>query len=836
MKEQRNVPLQLNWQWPVAIVLLWLLFAQTALESSLSSLTTDEPLHIVSGYSYLKTGDARLVEEHPLLIKAIASWPLLFLPDMGDPRSAQDAWDRADLIMVMRQLLGHYPAPARIAFASRVPVMWLTLVLAAFVYRWASDWKRSGPNAGLIALGLCALDPNIVAHGQLATTDIGVTLFLFVTWYGLWRWLRRPSRARLALTAVALGAALASKMSALIAVPVMGVVICVASARRQPNRWQGAWGRLGQAIAAFVAIAAIASLVVWAIYGFELRQLPTLPIPLPAASHLIPLARLFAHQSAGHSTFLWGHNSQMGWWYYFPIAFALKTPLPTLILAWISVLLLATAAIELWRIKSLDKLGELGKSTLVLLAFPITYFAAAMLSTVNLGYRHLLPVLPFVFVFAGMQISNFKFQISNRKSRIAYYVLRFTFYVLLFWYAANTLGTFPHHLAYFNELAGGPANGYRFLVDSNLDWGQSFTAIKSYLDQHGVKRIKLSSLVFLDPAVYGLEYEPLPPTHAAPDQFPSRFNPAPGIYAIGATSLQGVYTPDINTYAFFRAMTPTVRIGHALFVYDVPRAEPGEWVAQCTPPAAPLETEEIVEGFGRGDLRRVYFDCSQSWWYPANDTPGWYVESSPERKLEFARLDAQDAALTLADVKPSLGYTRWYPNTRVVFAARTAGNKSRFEIIHVARPALPTGLVETAYTEVDQPLSVPVTMSGPLAFVGFRLVEGQTNARAGDRLALATAWRVTGVPSQPISIMAHMVAADGHVVAVGDGLGVPVETWQAGDTIVQMHRFELSGDLEPGIYQVQTGVYRLDTLEHHLVLKDGQAVGNRLMLSSIQIR
>src|SRR5512136_967461 len=161
-----------------AIVLLWLLFAQTTFEARLTSLTTDEPLHIISGYSFLKTGDPRLVEEHPLLIKSLSAWPLLFSPDVGDPRQAR-GWPEASLVTVMRAMLLSYPAVDRLTFAARLPVMWLGLLLAALVYRWAADRKRAGQKAGLVALALCVLDPNIVAHAQLATTDIGVTLFLF---------------------------------------------------------------------------------------------------------------------------------------------------------------------------------------------------------------------------------------------------------------------------------------------------------------------------------------------------------------------------------------------------------------------------------------------------------------------------------------------------------------------------------------------------------------------------------------------------------------------------------------------------------------------------------
>ena len=795
-----------------AVILLWLLFAQALVGARLTSLTTDEPLHIISGYSYLRTGDARLVEEHPPLVKVIAAWPLLLLPDLGDPRLAR-GWNEGSLVTVMRAMLLNYPAVDHVAFAARVPVMWLGLLLAALVYRWATDWNRNRPMAGLIALGLCALDPNIVAHAQLATTDIGVTLFLFAAWYALWRWMRCPSLSRLALTGVLLGSALASKVSSLLAVPVVTLVVCAYYARRQSDGWRGAVRLLGRAMGSLAVMAGIAFFVVWAVYGFELRWLPGWSVPIPAASHLIPLARLFEHQRAGHSSFVWGQNSQMGWWYYFPVAFVLKTPLPTLALlvgvcgSWV------IAAIRLWKARALRGLGTRWE-TGVLLAFPVVYLVSALFSTVDIGYRHLLPILPFLFVFIGVQISAVKCRTSPRHLVAP---LKGVFdlspchlvILLLAWCIVEATLVFPYPLEYFNELAGGPANGYRFLVDSNLDWGQSFKALKRYLDERGVRRFKLSAMMFLEPSVYGLDYEPLPPSRKSPGEFPSRFNPEPGVYVISASSLQGVATPDINTYAFFRSRTPTARIGNALFVYDVPEALPGEWVAQCISPAAPLELADVLSGFGR-DLRRIYLDCAQSWWYPAQAVPGWHV--SPPAN--------------------SLSYTVWYSGAQVVWSARTAEGKPGFDVVHVARPAPPDGLRTVARSDQEMPVAAPVETTGPLAFEGFWLQD--LVVRPGQPILVFTAWRVIRQADAPLSIMAHLLDAQGRVVANGDGVGVPVEMWQVGDVIVQAHRLGAQ-DGALGRYQVETGVYRLDTLERYQILQTGRSVGDRLRLASVGV-
>jgi hypothetical protein len=780
-------------------VLLLLMFAQMAVESRLTSLTVDEPLHIISGYSFLKTGDARLVEEHPLLVKSIAAWPLLLMPDLGDPRTVR-GWNEASLVTVMRALLLPYPALDRVAFASRAPIMWLGMLLAALVYRWASDWLTGGPQAGLVALGLCALDPNIVAHAQLATTDIGVTLFLCAAFYALWRWSKLPTFTQTVTVGVSLGLALASKMSALIALPVIAGIVCFTYARPQPNGWRGAINQFGQALKSITIMFGIALVVIWATYGFELRWLPGWPIPVPAGSHLIPLARLFEHQRAGHSTFLWGRNSQMGWWYYFPLAFALKTPLPTLIL------LLATfwgwLGPALRQPQHFRKLGQIG----LLLAFPIVYFVTALSSSVDIGYRHLLPILPMLFVFAASSWAWLERQKCSKLKIVG----QGAFGALALWHVCSVATAAPWPLSYFNELAGGPANGYQFLVDSNLDWGQSFKELAAYLDQRETEPVKLSAMMFLEPAGYGVKYEPLPPARKAPPQFAARFNPAPGTYVISASSLQGVATPDINTYAFFRTLTPTARLGNALFIYNLPQAQSGEWVAQCTPPPALLEQADIAAGFGRDDLRRVYFDCATSWWYPATRAPGWHIQN------------------------PQAPGLNWYSGAQTVFRARTADGQPYFDIVHIAQPTLPFSLTTVAYIAPDKQVSAPVTTTGPLTFAGFWSASNCTPAQPGGTITLFTVWTVAHVPDSPLSIMLHLTAAGGRVAAVKDGLGVPIDMWQAGDMLVQAHQLEIPADLADGVYWAETGIYKLDTQEHYSMTAGNQTT-NQLKLAPVEI-
>ncbi len=303
----------------LAYVLLLTLFAQVALAARYTSITLDEPLHITSGYACLVTGDYRLVEEHPPLLKMLQALPLLLArPRLPDPRDVP-GWDESDLIVAAQNVVVPYRPIEPLVFAARVPTMLIGVLLAALVYRWAAE--TFGTGAGLLALTLCAFDPNILAHTGVAATDLGAACAIFASAYTFWRWMRQasgPSWRRCLLAAVVLGLALGVKTTALMLPPIFGAFIFL---MRPPKRSLRPY--LLQALVG----AGVAFLVLWTIYRFEIGAVPGLPFPIPAPSHLLPLLRLQEHMREGHSAFLMGQNYHHGVWYYFPIAFALKTPL-----------------------------------------------------------------------------------------------------------------------------------------------------------------------------------------------------------------------------------------------------------------------------------------------------------------------------------------------------------------------------------------------------------------------------------------------------------------------------------------------------------------------------
>jgi hypothetical protein len=285
--------------------------------------------------------------------------------------------------------------------------------------------------------------------------------------------------------------------------------------------------------------------------------------------HLLPEAFIygFAHiekSSNNHNSFLLGHLSKTGFRTYFFYAFLLKTPLPALML------ILAAMAL------SLRKHPERRWLAIFLLGPAGLYFLVATLSHLDIGLRHLLPVYPFLYVLAGGLILELdRWRRTPRMAALLVMVgaIAVSSRIVFFPAGGSKWQTVsPHYLAYFNELAGGPANGYLDLVDSNLDWGQDLKNLKLWLDAHAITDpICLCYFGMADPRFYQIAYHNMPGG--------DRFNPEEGfdqlrpggLVAISATSLQGVYfAPSLHD-----AWTELLKhcrlvdvVGYSIFIYQ----------------------------------------------------------------------------------------------------------------------------------------------------------------------------------------------------------------------------------------------------------------------------
>ena len=773
--------------------LLLAYFAQGMCHARHASITFDEGPHLAIGYTTLRTGDFRLqpVHIHPPLANVLAAAPLLLQHDLPDPR-AVDGWEIASLSAVTDAVVWQYPHPARLATAGRIPILWLGVLLGALVARWARD--IGGRRAGLFALALYAFDPNLIAHGSLITTDMAATCLSVALLYVLYRavTLRRRRPVWLLVGAGALlGLAQLAKVSTLLLAPVVALILLV-------DVWRSPTGqhRIRDTLQTWLLVFLPAALVVWAGYGFEIGQVSGMPLPLPAATHVRIFQSLQQHYSLGHPTFLMGRVSEQGWWWYFPVAFALKTPLPALIL-----MLWAGLCATFYIIRNPSNIKRQTSKWLTVGLFPLLYAGSALFSTVNIGYRHLLPLLPFLYIALGWAAGQLYLLNNPRKlgpvsfgpsaqnlrrpcPSTHFHVSRLVYSVLLFWQIAGALLVSPHYLAFFNALAGGPEGGYRYLVDSNLDWGQNLWDLRDWMAAQGESHVYYAHYSPARPQVYGLDVDFLPPDPRAVDFTP--WAPAPGLYAIGATVLQGPYAPQLNTYAWFRSREPAARLGHALFLYRITAedAPPPAWAAICADPAPVIPPETVRANLGQPELRVVLMDCARGWPYPA---------------------DAQTIGLYY--LPPTAAPP---PGSMPVLQLRTPEGATALQAFRVGG---------TAFLVAE--LGKPISGDGPLTFLGSRVLP----ARPGETVEFWAYWRVERNPDRLLSLMGHLVGPDGTVVAVDDGLGVPLEYWQQGDILVQRHRLPLPAGAPPGTYALRTGGYWLEPLQPWRVdTGDGQTI------------
>ncbi len=785
----------------LATLLLGILFAQAMTSIPRQSITFDEDLHISTGYGVVRTGDLRLVEDHPPLLGLWMSWPLLLSPNTPDPWDVP-AWEYGDRRLFVRNDIWWSLPIDTWSIPPRIPIAWLAMLMGAVLFRWASEWF--GPRAGLVALAFFVFDPNILAHGTLATLDLGVACFMFIAMYGVQRILTRPNWKNVLLGGVLLGLALGAKVSAVIVLPIGAGLIALWGLLK---RWRG---KLASRLFVYLGIA---FLTLWAIHLFDFGSLPGFDVSLPAPNYWNSFLRVGRHVARGNPAYLLGDVYVGGRWYYFPIVFALKTPLPTILLVGAA---LATTLLAAWRNP------RHRWRALIIASLPASYFAMSMANQINLGYRHILPILPFLYLF----IAHLASRITNHASRITHYASRLTISALLLWQVIGTLSVWPFHLTFFNEIAGGSENGYRYLADSNVDWGQGSKALRDYLETRSWPDVKWSSFTFfIQPELYGVRATPLPPLADAPALLPTRFNPAPGTYVISASTLRGLQLADREMYNWFWHREPDEVIANAMLVYHVPERTPNPaWLAQCSVPSAPLSPDAVIEGFGRDDLRLLAFDCTQSWLYPdAGESSGWYVlhrdtelqaDSFVQRRLALARLSFEQKT---PRETPPLTVFEWEPQL----------------------PTLPSGEGPLWASPIEWPpaqaqaegtlVAAPVEMDGPLAFLGYKALQDERS------LTLLTYWRVMREPEGPFSLMGHLVGSNSIPVAVGDGLGVPWDQLRPDDLVVQRHTLAIPPELPGGSYWLQTGAYWSDGTQRWNVLSGGAVAGERILLTALDV-
>lgn len=751
--------------WAISILCLLSFFGMAVATAWQKSATADEPIHLTRGVAISQGADYRLQQEHAPLSHWLMS---LFL--RGEPLSdvtALEGWSAADRLLVARQIFENpHTDINRVVWLGRMPIIMSGLLLGVLMMRWA--WELGGREAQLAAGVLFAFSPNLIANAALATTDFVTAVTYAACLYSQWRFWQRPSWGNWLLAGVCLGLGLASKMTGLLLLPITGLLAYGQLLFVRPHNWRLWRENFKVALLDFVrpslwwlSFLPLAALTVWAVYRFEMRPLfvPWLQttVTLPAATYVESIIRVTSHIDEGHRAYFLGEILAEGWWSYFLVAFLIKTSLPALLLmVW-----------AVWQ-------REFGR--MLFLWFPaVILFGLATYTRLNIGYRHILPMLPFLLVWAAVAVGKMWGvwrQTVNVPRPLAQIVGLVSILVLLSWHIVNGIRQHPDHLAHFNALVGGSAEGHKYLLDSNLDWGQDWKAAARYVKQSGWTDIHLAPFGFIDPRYYGLDgFRVVQDDGFGSPEFAAA-NPDVGHYLLSANSLQGVLAePDLLDW--FRHQEPLTTIGYSIFVYEVAEQTRGSWIAHCSSPSPLLEPEAAAQVVGQPvggqpTVRHVYFDCQQSWVFPNKGEAGWYI------------LPLQ-TGWWLSEQFPD-DFLHVYHHRATVFAPS-------YDVFYW------TGRVdvETAFRPVG---FTPVTVGDAVQLSGYTV----------ESNLWRTVWTVETPPQLPLSVLGHLYAGGETPAAVADGLGYDWAQWQNGDTFVQFHRFDMAGEaLQTGLYDFTTG-------------------------------
>lgn len=534
------------------LIFLLLFFVQGVFFIRANSPTYDEAMHIAAGYSYLATGDFQLEPQNPPLIKEILALPLFLGHRLPFDPDAQH-WRDGDGYLIGQHFLYESTLPAdRILFLARLPNLVLGAAVIALIGWWA--YRLWGPRAAMLALALASLEPNLVAHASLVTTDIGAALFIFLTVYLLWEYLRAPTWWMLSLVSIATGLALVAKFSTILLIPLIPLLLG-ASLLIDPEARAFLPVTKRQTLSNFKILEVTTPLFVVVLFVVAIVSLAYFFQGL--SPWLFGLQRFMALAREGQPAFFWGEYSYVGWWNYFLVAFLIKTPLGSLILIGASLLFYRAG-------------NSIGRREAIFILLPvIVIFVLTSQSQVNIGLRHILAVYPFLFVLAS-RLATVRF----RQRWLAPLLLG----APLLMTAVSAIRIAPHQLAYFNELVGGPDQGYRYLSDSNVDWGQDLKGVKTYMEKEKLPIIYLSYFGTAPPLYYDIRYQYVPGSW--PLEWPPPRDTVPDtalrkVLAISVTNLQDVGYHYDPLFRWLWTRQPIAKIGHSIFVYDLTNDQEG---------------------------------------------------------------------------------------------------------------------------------------------------------------------------------------------------------------------------------------------------------------------
>jgi hypothetical protein len=542
--------------------------------------TFDEPSHLTSGYSYWVKNDYRLGPENGLLPQRWAALPLLMSRPRFVPAEAA-SWQRGMEGRAATEFFYHLGNdPEQMLQQGRVMMAMVGAALCLLIYRCSRD--LFGAIGGLLSEMMAVLDPTLLAHTALVTSDVMAAFFFTAAIWTVWQMLIRFTPGRIAWACLSVSGLFLAKLSALMFLPMLALLCAIRLCSRDPikvsfgnrtasisNKWHKAF--LMGCVCALLC--AVVMLSIWAAFGFrfsavfedgnsrqtadaqwEYNITPESSFDhalvwsrnhrlLPEA-YLLGLACVHKH-SAGRPAFLDGEWSVVGFRSFFPRAFLYKTTVALMGL----IILGGAAAVMRWRRRSLadpSSTAALIRRDLVRLTpfwiLMLVYGGFALASSLNIGVRHLLPIYPSLFIVCGAGA----FLLQGSRVKMGTLAVGLVFVCQL----AESFAVRPDYLCYFNQLAGGSQNGYRHLVDSSYDWGQDLPGLKQWLAANvppaARSRVYLGYFGSADPGWYGIEARRVPWDAAERESLTPLTG---GIYCISATTLQQVYSHAMGPWS-----------------------------------------------------------------------------------------------------------------------------------------------------------------------------------------------------------------------------------------------------------------------------------------------
>jgi hypothetical protein len=529
------------------------------------SVTVDEFCHYPSGVYNLLTADLSMDCESPPLIKCLTALTSLitqpFMNLLEVKKLNLSAWSLGYQFMY-----NNFMNYRNIYKWGRIAVILLGCLLGWFIYRFGRS--LFGEAGGIFALFLYVFNPNIIANSSLTTIDIGASCFIFLSVYGFWRYLKIRNLSAAILAGLLLGLAQLSKFTALLLYPIFFVIMATLTMNRFLRSYiECEHSSFIKDIGHFLLMLFVSLLVINAGYlfsgtfnqltdfHFTSTLLKNISLKL-GRDFLVPLPcdyvtgfdnQLSLSEGGVYISYLMGQHSLNGWWYYYIVAFVIKNP-PSLL----AILLLT---MFFWKkasgIKLIDSL-----CIWVPMVMYLIYFS--FFTHIPIGIRYILPIFPLIFLAAGSLVHNFK----SKKWKTVTFIIAVA-------YIVPAIFVYPNYLSYFNVIAGGSKNGHKWLIDSNLDWGQDLPALKKYMIKNDIDEIKLGYFGRVDPHIYGIKYS-----------LPNR-DLEPGIYAISINYLVGypydmlkpnpkeLINADLNYFEKYRSLKPVDILNNSIYIFKV---------------------------------------------------------------------------------------------------------------------------------------------------------------------------------------------------------------------------------------------------------------------------